>query len=412
MNLLGLNKFNQFLLFLIFISALFPYISFGLNTMDTQPWYIFLSIFFVIFNLHNIRLNFNDVCLLIFFILIILVGIINFNSFDFYFIRAMSSYFGFFILMILFNFYFTKYKVPINLIIITNYIYLIFSILQIVYGYESLYYLMKLNSVGSIFRGQSSLTPEPTYFGLILLIYTWIYLIVTDYRPKFFILFTIILNLLFICFVAKSTLTILLLLVATGVFLLSILSFNRLIKFLFFFIMIFLFFFLVTKIFSNYLAWSRYLSLLTKLSNFQQEEGFILGIVKIIEFDASINDRVLNIVFPYMGFIMNFGLPGGFYTYSEISIRLSELTSGYFWSGFGSNKILSFLGTFIYELGFIGILILSFLYFQLSKVKISRRKYEILFLFLLLSNALPVANPFVALLIVLLIVNPNIYSKI
>tara|TARA_B100000131_G_C17664432_1_gene429636 strand:- start:159 stop:557 length:399 start_codon:yes stop_codon:yes gene_type:complete len=132
----------------------------------------------------------------------------------------------------------------------------------------------------------------------------------------------------------------------------------------------------------------------------------------MIHFDTSINDRVLNVIFPYLGFFMNYGLPGGFYTFSEVSIRLSELTSGYFWAGFGSNKILSFIGTFIYELGFIGILILSFLCFQLTKVKKSRRKYEILFLFLLLSNALPVANPFVPLLIVLLIINPNIYSKI
>ena len=169
MNQLGLNIFNQFILFLIFIFALFPYISFGLNTMDTQPWYIFLSIFFVIINLHNIKFNFMDVCLLIFYILIVLVALINFNSFDFLFFRAMSSYFGFFILIVLFNFYFTEYKVPIKLLIITNYIYLIFSIFQIFFGYESFNYLIKLNSVGSIFRGQSSLTPEPTYFGLILL---------------------------------------------------------------------------------------------------------------------------------------------------------------------------------------------------------------------------------------------------
>ena len=33
----------------------------------------------------------------------------------------------------------------------------------------------------------------------------------------------------------------------------------------------------------------------------QREEGFVMGIVKMINFDASINDRVLNIIFPYMG---------------------------------------------------------------------------------------------------------------
>ena len=112
-----------------------------------------------------------------------------------------------------------------------------------------------------------------------------------------------------------------------------------------------------------------------------------------------------------MGFLLNYGLPGGFYTYSETSIQLSEITSGYFWTGFGSNKILSFIGTFIYELGFIGLIILLFFYFQLSKVKKNRRKFEILFLFLLLSNALPVALPFIPLLLALLIKDSNIYNK-
>ncbi len=163
MNLIKQLSFNKYLLIVLILFSLFPYISFGLNTMDTQPWYILVSLFFIILNMHKIKFNFEDSCLLIFYVLIVLVGIINFSSFDFYFIRAMSSYFGFFILMILFNFYFTEYKVPINLIIITNYIYLIFSIFQKIYGYISLSFLIDLNTVGTSYRGQSSITPEPTY---------------------------------------------------------------------------------------------------------------------------------------------------------------------------------------------------------------------------------------------------------
>ena len=42
----------------------------------------------------------------------------------------------------------------------------------------------------------------------------------------------------------------------------------------------------------------------------------------IIYNDMSINGRVAQVVIPYIGLIENFGLPGGYFTFEDISSRI------------------------------------------------------------------------------------------
>ena len=104
---------------------------------------------------------------------------------------------------------------------------------------------------------------------------------------------------------------------------------------------------------------SRFSSLFNIL--FQLDGSFFERIKGLIFFDASINDRLLNVVFPYFGFIFNNGLPGGLHSFNDTTIILVDYFNGYFWSGLGSNKILSFIGAIIYELGILGLI---FIYMQ------------------------------------------------
>ena len=134
----------------------------------------------------------------------------------------------------------------------------------------------------------------------------------------------------------------------------------------------------------------------------QLDGSFFARIKTLSFFDASINDRLLNVVFPYFGLIFNNGLPGGLHSYNDMSIFLVDYFDGYFWSGLGSNKILSFIGAIIYELGIFGVIFILYMYMFLSDRRNSNRIFELLLLFILLNSAIPLAYPMIPILMAIM----------
>jgi hypothetical protein len=133
----------------------------------------------------------------------------------------------------------------------------------------------------------------------------------------------------------------------------------------------------------------------------QLDLGLFQSLKAIIVYDKSINDRLLNAVFPYIGFIVNSGIPGGIHSFYETSNILSEYSNGFFWAGLGSNKILSFIGAFIYELGFFGVFVFIYIFYFVKDGNYSRL-IEISLLFVLLNSAIPVAFPFIPIIIAIM----------
>ena len=107
-------------------------------------------------------------------------------------------------------------------------------------------------------------------------------------------------------------------------------------------------------------------------------------------------------VFPYFGIALNYGLPGGLYSFYDMSLILVEYFDGFFWSGLGSNKILSFIGTIIYELGLIGILSISYLYWLVKDSNNHNRIFELILLFAVLNSAIALAFSLVPILIAIM----------
>ena len=127
--------------------------------------------------------------------------------------------------------------------------------------------------------------------------------------------------------------------------------------------------------------------------------------------DASINDRILNVVFPYYGILINNGIPGGLRSFYELSVMLVEHFDGYFWSGLGSNKILSFIGAFIYELGAVGLIFICYLYWFLKDNNNPNRLFELILLFTVLNSGIAVAFSLVPILIAIMYykkINPKL----
>jgi len=113
--------------------------------------------------------------------------------------------------------------------------------------------------------------------------------------------------------------------------------------------------------------------------------------------DASINDRVSAIYFSIKGFFDNNMIANGFGTYAQyLSDELPKQDT--FWWVSESNRIMSFYGGILFELGFVGLLIpfvYSILIFKAYKYKISDGLLYFFFINTILLTAIPLSFPFV-----------------
>jgi hypothetical protein len=375
-------------------------VSFGTNSMDTQPFFIIMAILSLVIYILNENIFSKSIQLFFLLAISLLALTISSNEFNFIFVRGLASYTAFFLTIIVSVTYFKKYGIPIKLIVLSNVIYLIAALVQTLVPdqkNEILDFLVLSNSFGTPQRGVIGLTPEPTIFATLLFFLSWILLVISDYKTNFKIKFLIFSNIFTILFLVKSSMVFVFLIVTALFFLIANLR-NK--KFIFIAIFLFLLFFLYLYIMPYINPQSRFVRLSDVM--FGIEGGLITKIIVMINFDASINDRVLNVFFPYMGLIMNTGLPGGLDSFYEASVELVKFTNGYFWAGLGSDKILSFIGAFIYELGIIGIFCILYFY-DFTKDKLNPiRKYELMLLFILLNSSIPVAFPYIPIMLALM----------
>ena len=390
-----------------FIAALFPFVSFGTNTMDSQPHYIVLAFFSFIFFTFTGPIFRKAIDLLLFLMIILLTLIIFDNNFDFIFFRAIASYSGFILTLVVSIIYFERFGIPIKTIVIANLIYILAALIQIIFGGFTTNFLIFPNNTfePSTAGGAWSLAPEHTFFGIVLYFFSWILLIIYDYKPPKLISLLVLVNILSIFILAKSSMVIVFLVVTAFVFLVSSIKQNmNPIKILIIPIILSLIVYFFLQMFPG----SRFASLLQIGSD---GIGIVDKLLAIIHMDASINDRILNVVFPYYGILINNGIPGGLRSFYELSVMLVEHFDGYFWSGLGSNKILSFIGAFIYELGAVGVIFICYLYWFLKDNSNPNRLFELILLFTVLNSGIAVAFSLVPILIAIMYykkINPKL----
>ena len=392
-----------------FIFALFPFVSFGTNSMDSQPHYIFLSIVsFILFATSGgIFKKSIGLLLILTFILITLISMEE--NFGFIFLRGIGSYLGFFMTLIVSIIYFERYGVPIKTIILANLVYLFAGLLQVFYGGLVLEFLVHSNTSSAVLKdGVMSLTSEHTFFGIVLYFFSWILLVIYDYNPPNKVKVLIVINILSIFILAKSSMVIVFLVASAFVFFIRNLKQKmNPIKILIIPIVLFITLYAFLEIFPG----SRFASL---LHIGEAGIGLFDRLLAIVHSDHSINDRVLNVVFPYYGIVINNGIPGGLHSFYDSSVILVEHFDGYFWAGLGSHKILSFIGTFIYELGLVGVIFILYMYWFLKDNNNPNRFFELILLFTVLNSGIAVAFSLVPILIAIMYYkksNPTLKSQ-
>jgi hypothetical protein len=311
---------KNLLLFFVF----FPYITLIDTPWSLQPYALFCSILFLITVKHR-KTHLNIYILLFVAISSILIAFIKLsdliNS-----VRSVANYISMPIIV------WALYKINlssihvIKFVKLTAIIYFIVGILQlsILPGFLSFLVPHQAGAefISSSGRGVSSLTPEPSYFGFIMLLYFFIGIITKERL-------LIIISLFSIIFLSQSFSVISVLVVVIFLFF-TLKSLKT------FFISIFLSLIVIAILVSmlnNFSTETRSLILLSNL--------FADGFSSTIENDASAAGRLYHISYPIISAFTSFFIPFGY----------NGLPNG-------DTRILSGIAGAIYELGFFSFLLL------------------------------------------------------
>ena len=216
-NFFNLNVKDIFAsLFIIF--SLIPWVNFGLNSRDSQIWPLLFGMAFLFFCIHRrIPLIF------LFPFLIPILAIFSWFFLSdltldgirgFVALRGILSYTGFAICFVAFLYYLRENEFPVKIFIIVNLLYVFVGIAQTLIDPAIVSSIVAsrdqtFSSAPFLARGVPGLTPEPTFFGIFLYFISFIYLTFYDFKPPNKIKYLLIINLLTIILLTRSTMILL-----------------------------------------------------------------------------------------------------------------------------------------------------------------------------------------------------------
>ena len=366
----------------------FSWSSMRLNSFDSQVWPLIAAII-IILCVGKIQFPIvNRELALILFLLGLVWSVMVSQGKVFYIFRSLFGYITFFMVFIAIYEVYTRkitdiYKVAFS----ANIVWLSGACIQI-FNPNFITYFGNPRLAEN--RGLTSFAPEPTFFGLQLIFITIVlsYFVNQTNRKK--IICISMANVLGIFFLAKSAMAVLYVIVG-GIIVfgfISMTSWKAFVRILIFMTIFSVFVAMVIN--SGALDGYRLLSLINKIVE--------IGPIKIITFDASINERVQHIVYAIIGSYQNFFLPNGLDTFSSEWNSSSATLTEIFWYGKPDNKIMSWLGDWVYSFGLFGFL--SFIYLiDLFKFGKHKNNARLLFLITLLFSAIPIAHPLIPLIL-------------
>lgn len=372
-------------------SCLIPWVSFGTNNLDSQPWplifgLIVLAVFLGKFAASQ-KIKYSAFLASCGFFVTLFFS----NYLDFLTARAFYNYFSFFVVLIVFLSILMRYGPPIRTIKIVNYLWLMAALIELIQP-DLIAMLGKARTTAG--RGVTSLAPEPTFFAIYLIFSSLLLFQLRggDYKSdKSFH----IINFLSTVILAKSSMGILMLFSIVSIYLVySLIRVKPLksgLKWMFFLTTSIA---ILASLLSIYFGSTRVFSLLEKLID--------VGPILIFKLDASMNVRIEHVIFSFHGFFNNYFLPGGLDTFMDNRTEIVGYYGDFFWYGVGDNKIMSWVGDWLYSLGIFGLLALLFLFSAAHNG--TRKSFWFLILTaVLLMTAVPLAFPLVPMLFASLI---------
>ncbi len=366
-------------IYTIFFNALivfsfFPYIKIINIPTDTQPYAFILSLVIILL-FSNFKIPAPLQYYLFLIAIVLVVGL--YSGINFTFLRSFVGYLSFF------TFSWASY-ILFKRVNLSKHIFTTIVIIWFIFGFVQLFIYPNFGaSIISGFRttserGVISLAPEPSYYGIICLVFLIFNVLLFKSRIIY------VLSVIQIVLFAQSFMTIAYLLILIYFYFLSRVNLIKKVGYVLLPIVAYL---IVSTIFSSISINSSSRSL--KLFSYFIESPF-----QIFKIDASANDRLANIYFSLKGTIDNFFIPNGFSNWTPY-VNQEIKTSNFFW-WVSSGRIMSTYGSVLFELGIFGLtipIIINYL------IYINRERLESLatFLFLFLNifflSAIPLAYP-------------------
>ena len=376
-------KFADVFLF----TSLFPFVSFNLTNLDTQPFTFFVGTFGIIFSLCRFQINKVFRISLILVLIALFVSSFSVEGVDKFVIRGLYNYLSIFFYLFIFSYLYKENLINNKLIIFANYVYIFFAILQIYFPW--IIDIFVPSRVGNTFfqgRGLSSLTPEPTHLAITLTLISFLLLINSGYKFGKN-LFLHILNLVSIFAIARSTS--ILLIFAVSLILIFLFTIGKALTYKYLKV-----FFSVAVLSSIGIAYS----IIAKTRIFRilktiNIDDFYTNILILFINDKSISFRIQHLLVPFLAFFKDFGMPHAFNGLKESAESLSSELSA-FQELTTVTKFMSFMGDWVYSLGLPGIIAFLLIFVPLFRNKIVPNYLLIIFL-TLLTTSVPVSMPLV-----------------
>ncbi len=387
--------------FFFFIFSLIPWINFGVNNFDIQPWSFVFAIIFLAC-LKKLIIPVYSIKILTLVLIGLSFALLATNSINIFFLfRAIVNYLSLPILYVAFYNYFIRYNFPLKLFVIFNFLWIGVGLIQLSFP-EINFSFVNQRNVDEI-RGSSSLAPEATFFAIFLFFSSWILIETKNFAMSKNIKILLFLNFLAVLFIAKSSMVFLFYIITITSFLVSNFFYifidlkflkKEVSSFVIFLIIIFLVFIIFKIFFYN-----------TRLFFFIEQFFNSQSILEIIKTDASVNSRVESVYFSVIGSLKNYLLPGGLDTFVEMRKEiLNSMENEIFYNRVESNKIMSWIGSIIYELGIFGIIIIT-LFFKAIYRNFKGSLFYLATLIIILFSAIPVAFSLIPMLFSLVVYN-------
>ena len=363
-------RIKKILYILFFVFVFFPFLSPIRTNTDMQPYSVVLA--FLLFPFFKFSLSKNQFLILLISIFSFIVFIYSGPSFATF--RSLYNYISIFVIYYISNKILKERIFKVDSIIkYSFYVWIVIGLLQSTIKRDLFVFLLS-DARTTENRGVTSLAPEPTFFAIILIFFfLFIFYLNFHNQKKFY--FMIIFSVLFL---AKSSMGTLYLFVLFIYYLFTKLSIR------FFFLSILVIF-----------------SLSFSMSYFYDSRLYGLALVfienpsNLLLLDASINDRFFQIYFSLKGFFHFFLLPHGFSSWGNYLVVEIPKYADYVLLDYSSSdsRIMSGLGSLLFELGFIGLL-LPFVIVKFNLLLFKNNTFGLFFvlilIFLLLVSAIPI----------------------
>lgn len=379
------------------ILALVPWVNFGTNNLDSQPWPILFGTAFILSCAPVIKAPPQTLLVLwLAAIGIVFSAAASDTIGSFFTIRATMNYIGIFTAYVAFYNYVVRYGFPWRIVVSVNLLWLIMGVGEI-FAPGIIEAISPRRT--TLDRGVTSLAPEPTFFAIYLFFNSWLTLAAYNFRPSRMIVMLVVVNMLAVVFLAKSTMGVMFIAIAVMAIL-----FYRLFSLRF-----------TGKGVKRGIVGTVLLLVLWILLSRVLEDSRIITIYdymtatslrEIITWDASINQRLEGVVLSIHGALHHYLWPAGFDTFLITRDAIVESYDGMFWYPTESAKIMSWIGAVIYELGVFGIAALILI----ARVAYDGKRssmFSLGLLAIILMSAVPPSFPIVPMLVAFMVFKKN-----